>query len=324
MAEGQPRTEPSRRSRVATIFLVLVVGVVSFTCGRLAVAWQGVAGQRSSCIEVVLPDTAGGHSTINSSYRSSSPAVHTRQVQLFVGVVSACSNREKRDAVRQTWTQHPALVRVVFVVSKPRTPEMLQRIRQEAAAENDIVFVGHIDEHYHNLTYQSLEIFRAAVMWSGPVTHVLKCDDDSYIHVDRLVQFLELHPLNHTWAGSIDTSFHPIRDPSSKWFVSKAEWPEDRSDIKWSHGPGYVITADLVRLMVAGGVVACAPGPLFKLEDVAVGSWLSCLEKEQNITIHLARGPGFNIDGCAVNDLVSHYRTPAEMRCMYSYGGQCC
>lgn len=275
-------------------------------------------------MQAVLPHVAPANWTFNSTY----PAIHTRshsyQVKLFVGVLSASSNRDKRDAVRGTWALHPALLRVVFVVSRPRTPQLLASIRREASIHNDIVFLGHVEEHYHNITHQTLEIFRTAAAYSGPVTHVMKCDDDSYIHVDRMLQFLEQHPFNHTWAGVISTTFAPIRDPSSKWHVSKAEWAADVSNIKWSNGPGFVITADLVHLLVAGGVVACAPGPLFKLEDVAVGSWLSCLEKEQNITIHLANSGRFNLGGCAEDDLLSHYMSPDKMRCMILQGGKCC
>jgi beta-1,3-galactosyltransferase len=245
-------------------------------------------------------------------------------VQLYVGVISFSGNRAKRDAVRSTWGSDQRLARVVFVVSRPATMEALDSIRQEAKETGDIILVHHVEEHYFSITHQSLEVFRSAHAFHGPITHVMKCDDDSYVHVSRMLEFLGSQPFQFSWAGNIVTSYQPHRDPSSKWYVSKKDWPDDTSAIRWSNGPGYVLSTDLVRLLATGAVSKCAPGPLFKLEDVAVGSWLTCLEKEQNISIHLATGGRFNIASCAAGDLLSHYVSPSQMRCMIAQEGNCC
>lgn len=271
----------------------------------------------------VVHDRQAGDSLCSQSLVRPTPQL-TAGIKLFVGVLSASANRHKRDAVRQTWGAHPRLDRVLFVMATPASRGVLDAIRQEAMETNDIILVGHIQEHYLNITYQSLEVLRAAHAFHGPITHVLKCDDDSYVHVDRMLEFLAGQPFNKSWAGAISHSYQPHRDPTSKWHVSKEEWPEDHTVMKWSNGPGYVLTMDLVRLLVTGGVAKCAPGPLFKLEDIAVGSWLTCLEKEQNTTINLASNSHFNLNTCAANDLVSHYMTPGQMRCMHAQGGKCC
>lgn len=247
----------------------------------------------------------------------------TSAVRLFVGVLSASSNRAKRDAVRQTWGSHPQLARVVFVINLPKSESLLDTIRQEALDFDDVI-VGHVTEDYDNLAYQSLGLFRTAYAYKGPITHVLKCDDDSYIHVDRLLGYLSNLPFQNSWAGTISKSYSPDRNPKSKWFVSRKEWPDGRSPIKWSNGPGYVLTSDVVRLLATGGVAKCAPGQLFKLEDIAVGSWLTCLEKEQNLTLHLASDARFNVVNCKEGDFVSHYMKPEQMVCMFAQGGRCC
>lgn len=245
-------------------------------------------------------------------------------MRLFVGVLSASGNKEKRDAVRQTWGSDPRLVRVAFFIALPLSEHALDSIRAEAMQHDDIILVGHIREHYLNITHQSLEIFRAAYAYHGNVTHVFKCDDDSYIHVSRVLSFLETHPFKQSWAGVISKSYQPIRDPGSKWHVSAAEWPEDHSSIKWSNGPGYVLTMDLARILATGAVPKCSPGPLFKLEDIAVGSWLTCVEMEHNITINLASDSHFNLGSCAEGDMLSHYISPSQMRCMFAQAGKCC
>lgn len=259
--------------------------------------------------------------TTNTS--SSSSSTTSGSVKLFVGVLSASHNRHKRNAVRATWGAHPALARVVFVMALPQSADVLRSIRAEAQQYQDIILTP-VMEHYSNITHQTLEVFRSAYAFHGGITHVCKCDDDSYLHVDRMLHFLSDQPFRRSWAGALSHSYQPHRDPTSKWHVSREEWPEDVSDIKWSNGPGFVLSFDLVALLAAGGVAQCWPRPLFKLEDVAVGSWLTCLEHEQNITLHLANSANINVLGCDAADLVSHYMTPAQMRCMHAQGGACC
>jgi hypothetical protein len=245
-------------------------------------------------------------------------------VRLYVGVLSASQNREKRDAVRATWGSHPALARVVFVLARPQNTSLLQSIRAEALEHDDIILAGHVWEHYNNITHQTLELFRSAYAYHGSITHVCKCDDDSYIHVERMLKHLDGHPFERSWAGRMEGSYVPRRDPSDKWYVTREEWPDNVPAFKYSNGPGYVLTFDLVRLLILGGVLQCSPGPqLFKWEDVAVGSWLACLEREQNITLNVAAGQ-VNLGGCSEGDLVSHYIAPATMQCMHTNRGNCC
>lgn len=245
------------------------------------------------------------------------------KIKLFVGVLSACSNSEKRYAVRQTWASNPNLERVVFVLSAPTNAATLTNVRQEAVRYQDVVVLNHVREHYLNITHQTLEVFRTAYSFHGNITHVLKCDDDSYIHVDRLLSLLQTVPRYMTWIGAFNKGYSPIRDPSSKWFVSYAEWPDNYSSIHWTNGPGYIITMDLARRLATGAVIICMPGTLFKLEDVAAGSWLSCLQKESNLNITLVSA-AINILGCSDQDIVSHYITPIKLQCMFRQGGKCC
>jgi hypothetical protein len=214
----------------------------------------------------------------------------------------------------------------VFVLARPQTASLLPSIRAEALEQGDIIIVPNVMEHYNNITHQTLEVFRSAHAFHGDITHVCKCDDDTSIHVDRKLTLLAGQPFQHSWAGAMKMSFAPARGVESKWHVSKAEWPEGDSDIKWSNGPGYVLSYyDLVALLATGGVIQCSPGPLFKLKDIVAGSWLTYLEREQNITMNLLNlGGQINIQGCSEGDLVSHHMTPAQMHCMYSNEGTCC
>lgn len=246
-------------------------------------------------------------------------------ITLYIGVVSGASNRARRLAIRQSWGSDPRLERVVFVISRPAGgAALLSSIREEAMQYRDIILLGHVHEHYYNITHQTLEVYRSAFAYGRPLTHIMKCDDDSYIHVGRLLELLVAHPHARTFVGKVSPTYSPDRSMGSKWFVSKEEWLEDQANISWANGPGYVLTADIAFQLAAGAAVQCMPKKLFRLEDIATGIWLDCLAKEQGWLLHAVSDDRFNVVGCAEGDIVSHYQSPSQMACMFATDGACC
>lgn len=75
---------------------------------------------------------------------------------------------------------------------------------------------------------------------------------------------------------------------------------------------------DLVRAVAAGN------RSLFRLEDVAVGSWVADVAAERGWEVLYTSDTRFNYIGCAERDIVSHYVKPAAAHCMFAAGGRCC
>ena len=70
----------------------------------------------------------------------------------------------------------------------------------------------------------------------------LQVDDDSYVHVDALLNLLSKLPTQHLFLGNIDEGpGGPHRDPASPWHVTEEEWPS-RHYPMWAHGAGYVLS----------------------------------------------------------------------------------
>lgn len=247
---------------------------------------------------------------------------------VYVGVLSGSTNTQKRMAIRRSWGSDPRLQRVVFVVANPiGNSSLLEVIRKEALQYQDLILLSYIEEHYFNLAYQTLEIFRSAYAFGRPITHVMKCDDDSYVHVSRLLELLAVHPWERTLVGHLTPYFVAIRQPGHKWYLSKEEWPADRTDVPYPNGPGYLVTKDLANELAAGAAVKCMPGKFLKFEDVAMGLWIDCLRKQRNLYVNAVSDGRFNADvlnSCTDQDIVSHYRTPQQMLCMFDRGGTCC
>jgi hypothetical protein len=215
---------------------------------------------------------------------------------------------------------------VVFVVARPSNQTLQRAIQEEASQHHDILYLGQIQEHYRNITHQTLEIFRAAALLHDHITHVLKCDDDTFLNVDRFLAFLSGLASVRNYIGAF-TEYVPHRNPASRWDAPYEIWPETQPKIRYALGIGYVLTMDLVEYLATGGATGydCKPGPLFWYEDVAVGHWLLCLQQERgwNVT-YSSSGSRFTHWGCVEGNTISHHLTTSQLHCMYGSGGRCC
>lgn len=275
-----------------------------------------------------LREQAGGGSTQQQQQQQEAAGAAASAgagagISLFVGVLSAGARREARDAIRATWGAHPGAHRLRFFLARPASDSLFEEVRQEAVEKRDLVVLGHITEHYLNITHQTLEVMRAAAA-DPHVTHVLKVDDDSYVHMDRLLHRLQGLHKDHAFLGYIENpGGHPHRDPNNQWYVSREEWPSERYP-PWAHGAGYVLTADLAAEVASGAAHASSQGGhLFKLEDIALASWVEWAAERRGFEVHLVVDKRFNYAGCNHGDLVSHYIKPAQHLCMWKQDGEC-
>ncbi len=79
---------------------------------------------------------------------------------------------------------------------------------REAAEYQDVVVLPNIHESYFNITHQTLEMCRMAAM-DPAVTHLLKVDDDSYVHVTKLMARLKALPREKMFAGYMEKAGKP-------------------------------------------------------------------------------------------------------------------
>ena len=98
----------------------------------------------------------------------------------------------------------------------------------------------------------------------------LQVDDDSYVHVDALLNLLSKLPAQHLFLGNIDEGpGGPHRDPASPWHVTEEEWPS-RHYPMWAHGAGYVLSK--VSLCHASH-----PGCTLMASPCRMRPWESCV-----------------------------------------------
>ena len=66
-----------------------------------------------------------------------------------------------------------------------------------------MVVLPHTQESYFNITHQTLEMCRMAAM-DPAITHLLKVDDDSFVHLEKLMSRLQRLPREKMFAGYME------------------------------------------------------------------------------------------------------------------------
>lgn len=164
------------------------------------------------------------------------PQGHNRY-KLLVLVTSAVKNQNRRDAIRETWGRPNGNVEILFVLSRHR------RLNAEKLVHNDILEVDVPDE-YRLLSRKLLESFNS--VRAMHFEYLLKCDDDSFVDVPRVIGELERAPNTRYYWGYFDGDAHIKR--AGKW--KETGWILCDKYLPYALGGGYILSKDLIIYIV--------------------------------------------------------------------------
>jgi hypothetical protein len=154
-------------------------------------------------------------------------------------------------------------------------------IREENLAYGDIT-QGHFTDHYNNLTLKTLsmlewikdncsEVCRCRPkkllqpitnflhrVFSCPsnaqASFVLKTDDDMYINVPKLMEFMDRHASeNNSIYGRLAQNWKPDRNQNGRNFLPTSEYPGDVLP-DFCTGPAYMMTGDVIPKLFREGL----------------------------------------------------------------------
>ncbi|KAL1456561.1 hypothetical protein WDU94_001282 [Cyamophila willieti] len=142
----------------------------------------------------------------------------------IVVVHSAPANYDKRQLIRSTWGSR---IPLYFFFGETATNQT--QLDAESAAYHDVVQGSFIDS-YRNLTYKHTMVFKWVLYNCPRVRYVLKIDDDVFVNVGKLDEFLThtLSPYgtrNLLMCTEVFVNQVAVRTYRSKWRVSFAEYP---------------------------------------------------------------------------------------------------
>lgn len=182
------------------------------------------------------------------------------------------SNREARDAIRTTWGSEKMVmdkvVSVFFMLGQPGLEgreEIQQKIFQESEEHHDIILSDFLDS-YKNLTIKTMVIMKWLATYCQNAEYAMKIDSDMFLNVNTLVNILLKAPRENYMTGLVAKGAIVLRDPNSKWYLPKNEFPEDFYP-PYALGLGYVLSIDLPNKLIEGAKHVKA----VYIEDVFLG-----------------------------------------------------
>ncbi len=258
------------------------------------------------------------------------PKCSSKDSLLLILITSASGNFDRRSAIRNSWCSAESKKSVkptlpstpgqkldwqcVFLIGRDPNSLTNQKVREESQLHSDIL-LGDFMDSYRNLSLKVL----TALHWSRhscPLQFVLKTDDDCFVNVHLLPEFLlaqsvapaELYAGN---AADQERRAHVIRDPTNKWSVSRDEYAPDLYP-PYASGTGYVLSQDVLsRLLLVSRHYKPFPN-----EDAYVGVLVDQLGLEP---VHSSRFTLYSDAWTTCNFrylLVIHHVTVAQQRDM--------
>ncbi|KAK7092985.1 beta-1,3-galactosyltransferase 1-like [Littorina saxatilis] len=245
------------------------------------------------------------------------PAACRPDTELVFVVITAVSNFDDRQSVRDTWGSYANDVHhntsLVFLLGSTHSPLLQARLTNESQVHGDIVQEGFVDS-YRNLSLKSVALLKWVSLYCNRSRFVMKADDDMYINVPNLLSALrkeaEARPMfvmGHVFVGAV-----PQQNRNSKWYTPLEQFNE-KVYPRYTSGTAYAMTtAAALKLYRAAAAV-----PVFWLEDIYVTGL--CARKADVPILHHG---GFNYQRqtniCVLRKAItSHKITANEKRTFY-------
>ena len=233
----------------------------------------------------------------------------TNPYTVFILIPSSSENVERRKAIRETWLHNIQRklpdVGYRFVIANTNDQSLQKQVEKEQQLHQDVIRLENILENFNMLTYKVTESFKW-VNKNIETDFVLKCDDDSFVVLESLLETIKEERLQHSKLYWGYFRGRASVKQSGKW--AEHEWNLCDNYLPFAFGGGYILSSDLVHYIVTNLDYL----KQYKNEDVTIGAWLSTL------AITRKHDNRFNTEyksrGCSNTYLITHKETPDSMR----------
>lgn len=148
---------------------------------------------------------------------------------LLILVHTAPVNYNRRKSIRETWGNKQAQVAVLFMLGSVTDAKVQRRLEEENKKYNDIIQGSFIDV-YRNITYKHVMTLKYAIYHCPQAKYILKTDDDVFVNMPTMLDFLTLDLSPNGAKGLLLCSKQATaavsRSYRSKWRVSFTEYEE--------------------------------------------------------------------------------------------------
>jgi len=165
-----------------------------------------------------------------------------KAIRETMGRYANIMTKDVPDLPKRKWS-----VKFLFVLGRNERTDTDQRVRNESKTFGDILQADFVDSYY-NLTRKMLVSMNWISFYCSDVTYILKFDEDVFVNIPLLVEFLQRKPTSvqgSIYGYLIDQA--PVQR-KGKWEVRTNEYPLSWYP-KYVAGNSYVISGNIVPRM---------------------------------------------------------------------------
>ncbi|XP_026843549.1 beta-1,3-galactosyltransferase 5 [Drosophila persimilis] len=170
-----------------------------------------------------------------------------KYLKLLILITSAHSHFTARMSIRHTWMNYGRRrdVGIAFVLGRTTNASLYESLNKENYIYGDMIRGQFIDS-YTNLTLKTISLLEWTDTHCPRVKYILKTDDDTFINVPKLLDFIDGHKDNRTIYGHIIENAKPYRQRAYKSFVPYHQYGGSVYP-PFATGTAYLLTGDIVH-----------------------------------------------------------------------------
>ena len=204
------------------------------------------------------------------------------KIKLLVVITTVPSARETRDTMRETWLSftknNTGAVRYMFLIGSGWPEDQQNKTLAESKEFGDILQDDYIDS-YFNLSIKVMSGFKYGITICNQTKYIMRSADDNYVNIPNVMALLEKEAtkIQDKMFGACNGGGLPtLREKSSKWAVTKNEWPANVYPA-YCFGTTFIMSQAITRKLF----VTAENVPYFVIEDVYFGE----VAKQGNIKL---------------------------------------
>ena len=164
-------------------------------------------------------------------------------------VKSYVGNFLQRAAIRSIWGKSAnSRVKVCFATGYSKLHEEILRL--EYFNSKDIIQFSFLDTYRNNI-YKTIMSYKWIVKYCSSSRFVFFSDDDFNVNIQNIRQFSYRSITTNTMYGHEQCYTRPVRNQSSKWYISEEQYPFDMFPTFLSGGAILTHISVVCRLNIA-------------------------------------------------------------------------
>lgn len=209
------------------------------------------------------------------------PEKCTGEIYLLMVIKSVATQHDRREVIRKTWGKEQVVdgkrIKTLFLLGK--SSNEAERANHQKLVEYEDYIYGDILQwdfldSFFNLTLKETHFLKWFHTYCPGVRYVFKGDDDVFVSVDNIFEFLDSSKHNKDlFVGDVIFKARPIRRKENKYYIPQAMYNKTLYP-PYAGGGGFLMDGTLARRLYW----AADTLELYPIDDVFLGMCLEVLQ----------------------------------------------